>query len=123
MIQLTWTRADGFVRSWINSVRGDVYRLRAPRNIRGSEQRGARFAVVIQSDDLPLSTLLVAPTSRSAVPRVFRPTIVVADEETQVLVEQTTAVAPDRLGELVGHVGRHELGEIETALRLTFGLD
>ena len=79
--------------------------------------------MVIQSDDLPLSTLLVAPTSRSAAPRMFRPTILVADEETQVLVEQTTAVAPDGLGELVGHVGHRELEEIDSALRLTFALD
>ena len=78
---------------------------------------------MIQSDDLPLSTLLVAPTSRSATPRMFRPTVVVADEETQVLVEQTTAVAPERLGDLVGHLRRSELEEIDAALRLTFGLD
>ena len=121
--RLTLPRAGAFARSWIDSVRGDVHRLRALRNARGAEQQGSRFAVVIQSDDLPLSTLLVAPTSRSAAPRMFRPTILVADEETQVLVEQTTAVAPDGLGELVGHVGHRELEEIDSALRLTFALD
>ncbi len=104
-------------------MRGDVVRLRAPRNTRGSEQRGARYAVVVQSDDLLLSTVLIAPTSRSAQPRVFRPTIVLADEETQVLVEQTTAVAPERLGDLVGRVSRVELDEISAAVRLAFGVD
>jgi mRNA interferase MazF len=40
-------------------VRGEVFRLRAPR---GAEQRGARFAVVVQADELlALSTVLVAP--------------------------------------------------------------
>jgi mRNA interferase MazF len=104
-------------------VRGDVHRLRAPRGARGSEQRGDRYAVVVQSDDLLLSTILVAPTSRSAQPRIFRPTIALGDELTQVLVEQTAAVAPERLGDLVGHVNRHELDEISKALRLALELD
>ncbi len=77
----------------------------------------------MQSDDLLLSTVLVAPTSRSALPRVFRPTITIRDEETQVLIEQTTAVAPERLGELVGHVSRDELEQINNSLRLALELD
>ena len=104
-------------------MRGDVHRLRAPRGARGNEQSGARYAVVVQSDDLLLSTVLVAPTSRSALPRVFRPTITIRDEETQVLIEQTTAVAPERLGELVGHVSRDELEQINNSLRLALELD
>ena len=104
-------------------MRGDVHRLRAPRNARGSEQQGSRFAVVVQSDDLMLSTVLVAPTSRPAASRIFRPTITIAGESTQVLIEQTTAVAPERLGELVGHVSRREHEEINTALRLALELD
>ena len=47
-------------------MRGEVYRLRAPRRARGYEQTGPRYAVVVQSDQLPLSTLLVAPTSTTA---------------------------------------------------------
>ena len=104
-------------------MRGDVFRMRAPRTVKGNEQRGARYAVIVQSDDLRLSTFLMAPTSRSAQARIFRPTIVVGDENTQVLVEQTTAVAPERLGNLVGHVSRDELVEIDSALRLVFQLD
>lgn len=104
-------------------MRGDIHRLRSPRDARGREQRGARFAVVVQSDDLMLLTLLVAPTSRSARPQPFRPTIVVDDEPTQVLVEQTAAVAPERLGALVGRVSRAEFDRIDTALRLVLALD
>jgi mRNA interferase MazF len=104
-------------------VRGDIYRLRAPRNARGGEQQGTRYAVVVQSDDLLLSTLLIAPTSRSAPARVFRPTITIRQEQTQVLIEQTIAVAPERLGELVGHVSRSELEEINSSLRLALELD
>lgn len=79
--------------------------------------------VVVQSDDLLLSTVLVAPTSRSAPPRVFRPTITVGNEHTQVLVEQTAAVSPERMGELVGRVRRDEMDEIGNALRLVLELD
>ena len=104
-------------------MRGDVHRLRAPRDARGRERKGSRFAVIVQSDDLMLSTLLVAPTSRSAQPRTFRPTITVNAEKTQVLVEQTSAVAPERLGELVGRVSHDELVTIDEALRLALELD
>jgi mRNA interferase MazF len=79
--------------------------------------------VVVQSDDLLLSTVLVAPTSRSAAARSFRPTITINGEATQVLVEQTSAVTPERLGEFVGRVSRHELSEINDALRLALELD
>ena len=82
-----------------------------------------RFAVVVQSDDLMLSTLLVAPTSRSAPSRSFRPTISIGDEETQVLIEQASAVAPERLGEFVGRVSREEQSAINDALRLALELD
>ena len=104
-------------------MRGDIHHLRAPRDARGSEQRGSRYAVVVQSDDLLLSTVLVVPTSRSAPPRIFRPTITIGDETTQVLTEQTAAVAPERLGELVGHVSLDEMQQIDAALRLALALD
>ena len=70
-----------------------------------------------------LSTLLVAPTSQSAPSRSFRPTITINGEETQVLVEQTSAVAPERLGEFIGRVSLDELAKINDALRLALELD
>ena len=104
-------------------VRGEVFRLRAPRRARGSEQRGARFAVVLQTDELlALSTVLVAPTSVSAPARSFRPTIELAGSETRVLVEQTTAVSADRLGDSVGRLGAAELRDVDDALALVLGL-
>jgi mRNA interferase MazF len=78
--------------------------------------------VVVQSDDLPLSTLLVAPTSTSARPASFRPQVEVAGLSTRVLVEQTAAVDPTRLGDHVGHLTFHELREVEAALRLVLEL-
>lgn len=107
----------------MNCVRGDIHRLRTPKLARGSEQRGARYAVILQSEDLRLSTILVAPTSRSSQSQIFRPTIAVEGEHTQLLVEQTAAVAFDRLGEVVGHVSHAEQVAIDEALRLCLELD
>ena len=104
-------------------MRGDVHRLRAPKATRGHEQSGKRYAVIVQSDDLILSTVLVAPTSTSSLARLFRPTITIGDEFTQVLVEQTSAVAPERLGEFVGQLSVGELAEVDQALRLVLELD
>lgn len=103
-------------------MRGDVHRLPAPRDARGSEQRGARFAVVVQSDALPLSTWLVAPTSTSARAATFRPEIDIGGTVTRVLAEQTAAVDPGRLGDVVGHLTFGELRQVEAALRLVLDL-
>mgnify|MGYP000964899818 CR=1 FL=1 len=104
-------------------MRGGIHRLRTPRAARGSEQQGTRYAVIVQSDDLMLSTVLVAPTSRSAAARIFRPTIAIGGEPTQVLIEQTAAVVPERLGEFVGRVTYDELRAIDDGLRLVLELD
>ena len=104
-------------------MRGDVYELRAPRGARGHEQRGNRYAVVVQSDLLPLSTWLVAPTSTGAREATFRPEVVVASGSTRVLVEQTAAVDPERLGQLVGHLSSSELAAVDAALLVVLGLD
>jgi mRNA interferase MazF len=103
-------------------VRGDVYQLKAPRDARGHEQRGIRYAIVVQSDLLPLSTWLVAPTSTSARPTSFRPEIEIHGKTTHVLVEQTAAVDPERLGNLVGHLTRSELAAVDGALRTVLHL-
>jgi mRNA interferase MazF len=104
-------------------VRGEIFRLRVPRGGRAHEQRGTRFAVVVQADELlVLSTVLVAPTSSSASPRSFRPAIEVRGQETRVLVEQTTAVSAERLGRSVGRLGAQELGAVDAALAVVFGL-
>lgn len=104
-------------------VRGEVFRLPPRRGTRGHEQRGARFAVVVQADEfLALSTTLVAPTSASALPASFRPAIRVAGKETRVLVEQTSVVDPQRLGRSAGRLGATELRAVDEALALILGL-
>lgn len=104
-------------------MRGDVYLLKAPRNVRGHELRGARYVVVVQSDLLPLSTWLVSPTSTSARPASFRPEIELDGKTARVLAEQTTPVDPERLGELAGRLTTNELAAVDDALRTTLNLE
>lgn len=105
-------------------VRGDLYRLRAPKDVRGHEQARTRFAVVVQSDDLPLSTWVVAPTSTRRREATFRPEIEIDGVRTRVMVEQLTVVDPEtRLGEFAGRLGAAELRSVNAALMTVLGLD
>ena len=108
---------------WLATMRGDIYRVRTPRNVRGHEQQGARFAVVLQSDDVPLSTWVVAPTSTGRRSASFRPTVVVEGQQTAILVEQMIAIDPEtRLGEFAGRLTAGELAVVDQATRVILGL-
>jgi mRNA interferase MazF len=103
-------------------TRGEVYRVRLPTG-RGHEQRGPRYGVVVQAEALlGLSTVLIAPTSRSAAPATFRPEVEVAGEPTRVLVEQLRAVDLERLDELADRLAPHEQQAVDEALELVLGL-
>jgi mRNA interferase MazF len=124
-------RCTPFARTWPSSrqppsaemVRGEVFRLPAPAHARGREQQGARYAIIVQADDfLGLSTVSVAPTSASARPATFRPTIDVLGTRTRVLVEQTTVVDPQRLGDSAGRLDAAEIEAVDEALRLVLAL-
>lgn len=104
-------------------MRGDIFRWKAPRDVRGHEQRGPRFAVVVQSDELPLSTLLVALTSTRARASYIRPEIDLEGQRTLVMTDQTMAVAPERLGDFAGRLSAAEMAEVDRALLAVFGLD
>ena len=83
-----------------------------------------RFAVVLQSDDLPLSTWIVAPTSTGRREASFRPEVEINGTKTRVLVEQLTAVDPEiRLGEFAGRLNGSEMRAIDAALQNLLALD
>ncbi|MHA6805437.1 type II toxin-antitoxin system PemK/MazF family toxin [Salinifilum ghardaiensis] len=105
-------------------MRGDLYRLKAPQGTRGHEQAGARYAVIVQSDDLPLSTWLVAPTSTGRREASFRPEIEINGTKTRVMVEQLLALDPEtRLGEFAGRLDSAEMRAVDIALQAVLGLD
>lgn len=103
--------------------RGDLFRLRLRRGT-GHEQHGPRYGVVVQADALlVLSTVLIAPTSRSARAASFRPEIDVDGTTTRVLIEQVGAVDPSRLGDHAGHLTTEEQWGVDLALAMMFALD
>lgn len=105
-------------------MRGDVYRLKAPKDVHGHEQARARYAVVVQSDDLPLSTWIIAPTSTGRREASFRPEIEIAGSRTRVMVEQLTAIDPEaRLGEFAGRLAVKDMQAVDAALRAVLALD
>jgi mRNA interferase MazF len=103
-------------------VRGDIHELRLPPG-RGHVQHGRRYGVIVQADDLlALSTVVVCPTSRSAVPASFHPEISINSQPTQVLCEMVGAIDSRTLGEQSGHLTVEEMRSVEDALLLTLDL-
>ena len=102
--------------------RGDVVRLLPPSRP-GHEQQGLRFGVILQSDVLtPLSTVIVAPTSLSALPASFRPQVTIESQPTRVLIEQMAAVDVRRTSEAIGRLSVEEMWAVDEALSLVVGL-
>jgi mRNA interferase MazF len=105
-------------------VRGDVYRLKKPRSAQGHEQQGERYAVVVQASVYDrLSTWLVAPTTTKSFGAMIHPTIEFLGTDVRVLVELTTAVDPQCLGDFAGQLSPEELMEINVALRAVLDLE
>ena len=103
-------------------LRGDVHRLKL-RAGTGHVQQGPRYGVIVQADALlPRSTVLVAPTSRSARPASFRPEVEVDGERALVLVEHVGAVDVSRLGKKAGRLSLVELWTVDEALATVLDL-
>ena len=101
-------------------MRGEVYRL--PARGGGHKQQGRRFAVVLQPDWLNLSTWIVAFTSTSARPTTFRPTVMIADQETLVMCDQLATIDLRRLAEAVGFLSLEEMQRVDQSLTLILDL-
>jgi mRNA interferase MazF len=99
-------------------VRGDIYRLRAAHDAVGHEQQGPRYTVVLQSDDLNLSTVIVAPASTRAHPYVFRPEVTVRGTPTRLMLDQLRSVDREKaIGDRVGRLSPNEMVEVNRLLR------
>ena len=101
-------------------MRGEVYRL--PARGKGHEQRGRRYAVVLQPDWLTLSTWIVAFTSTSARATSFRPPVIIAEQETLVMCDQLATVDLTRLTEAAGFLSVEEMQRVDQALALVLDL-
>ena len=65
--------------------------------------------------------LIVAPTSTSAQPAIFRPEIEIDGSRTLVLVDQMRAADANRLGDFAGRLDAAETGEVDRAIKLILG--
>ncbi|MGB1712710.1 MAG: type II toxin-antitoxin system PemK/MazF family toxin [Miltoncostaeaceae bacterium] len=102
--------------------RGDIHRVRFGK-ASGRSQAGVRPAVVLQSDALaPLSTVVVAPLSRSASAGRFRPVVAVDGTPTTVMTDQMTAVDISKVGKRLARLHADEAVELDSAIRLVLGL-
>jgi mRNA interferase MazF len=88
----------------------------------GHEQRGRRFAVVLQPDWLNLSTWVIAFTSTSARETVFRPRVEVAGGETLVMCDQLATVDLLRLTERAGSLTLAEMQRVDRALAVVLDM-
>ena len=103
-------------------VRGDIHAITLPRG-RGRVQRGRRYAVIVQADQLlTLSTVVICPTSTSAPAASFHPQVALGGEPTRVLCEMVGAVDARNLGEQVGHLAYDDLRLVEEGLSLVLVL-
>lgn len=103
-------------------TRGDVYRVRLPQR-GGHQEDGPRYAVLVQADELlGLSTVLVAPTSRSVRAASFQPEVDIAGQRTRVMVEQLRALDVGRLDDFEGRLSASEMREVDEALSLVLAL-
>ena len=73
------------------------------------------------SDAILLSTLIVASTSTSAQPAIFRPEIEIDGSRTLVLVDQMRAADAKRLGDFAGRLDAVETGEVDRVIKLILG--
>jgi mRNA interferase MazF len=105
-------------------MKGEVYRLAARGQ--GHEQKGRRYAVVLQPDWLTLSTWIVASTSTStstsARETSFRPSVTIANRPTLVMCDQLATVDLNRLTESVGFLTIEEMQRVDAALTLVLDL-
>ncbi|CAN5279699.1 type II toxin-antitoxin system toxin endoribonuclease PemK [soil metagenome] len=101
-------------------MRGEVYRL--PARGKGHEQRGRRFAVVLQPDWLALSTWIIAFTSTDARETSFRPPVAIEERLTLVMCDQLDTVDLNRLTEPVGFLTIEEMQRVDVALALVLDL-
>ncbi|MGH3544533.1 MAG: type II toxin-antitoxin system PemK/MazF family toxin [Mycobacteriales bacterium] len=103
-------------------MRGDIYRLKAGKNASGREQHGPRYGIVMQSDAVIRSTVVVVPTSASAIASDTRVPLAFKGIETYAMTEQMAVVDLRRLGDKVGHADHQTMHDIETAIRLLLGM-
>ncbi|MBC3843429.1 type II toxin-antitoxin system PemK/MazF family toxin [Streptacidiphilus sp. 4-A2] len=98
----------------------------AHRTFRSAGRRSGRrrAVVVVQASAYEhLSTWIVVPTTTKSFDSLIHPTIELLGQEVRVLVEQATAIDPQRLGDFAGCLSTGELMKVNEALRAVLDLE
>jgi mRNA interferase MazF len=104
-------------------IRGAVYPVDLGEAKRGHEQRGRRLGLVISIEQDDWSTVTIIPTSTRAKASVFRPEVVIAGQETRVLIDQVRTIDVSYVaGELVDYLSRDDMAQVEHCLSRYFGI-
>jgi mRNA interferase MazF len=104
-------------------IRGAVYRVDLGDAKRGHEQRGRHFGLVLSPSSMPWSVATIIPTSTTAQPAVFRPSMQINGQQTRFLVDQLRSIDTDYIiGDPVHYLERDELAEVEHAVARYLGL-
>lgn len=103
--------------------RGDVFRVAFGQG-KGHELKDPHYAVVVQSDAYPLSTVLVVPLSSSVTPTPWRVPIDILGTRTYALVEQLRVVdAESRLRDWVCNIaGSDQMAQVDEELAMILGI-
>jgi mRNA interferase MazF len=103
-------------------IRGAVYRvdLGTPR---GHEQGGHRLGLVLSPSEMSWSVATIVPTSTSARPATFRPSLEIAGRRTLFLVDQIRTVDTHYLvGDPVDYLHHDDFAVVEQTVIHYLGL-
>src|SRR5215470_19408669 len=104
-------------------IRGAVYRVDLGTAKRGHEQRGRRLGLALSPSSMPWNVATIIPTSTTAQPAVFRPSLEINGQQTRFLVDQIRNIDTDNvIGDPIYYLDRDELAEIEHAVTRYLGL-
>jgi mRNA interferase MazF len=104
-------------------IRGAVYQVDLGGAKRGHELRGKRLGLVLSPTSMPWSVVAIVPTSTSAQPAVFRPSLEINGQVTRFLVDQIQTIDMRYVhGDPVYYLDRDEIAEIEHVVTRYLGL-
>ena len=104
-------------------IRGAVYPVDLGDAKRGREQRGRRLGLVISIGQNAWYVVTIIPTSTSAQASVFRPQVVIAGQQTKILIDQVRTIDVSFVtGELIDYLSQDDMGQVEHSLSRYFGL-
>jgi mRNA interferase MazF len=104
-------------------IRGAVYQVDLGGAKRRHELRGKRLGLVLSPTSMPWSVVTIVPTSTSAQPAVFRPSIEINGQVTRFLVDQIRTIDLRYVhADPVYYLDRDEIEEIEHVVTRYLGL-